>query len=74
MGTSPTGCTPPSLPVTFATALASAELKGHPQAKTMTMTPSGYRHYTVYYRQGGGACGGGWGAHKCMAEIEFYDF
>ena len=32
----------------------------------------GYQSYTVYYRQNGGACGSGYGAHKTIVEIEFY--
>ena len=64
-------------PVTFASTAASSTLQGYPQAKTMATTTNGYRFYTIYYRQGSGlpsaaSCGNGWGAHKCMAEIELY--
>ena len=52
---------------------ASSTLQNYPTAKPMAMTAEGYRYYTVYYRNGAAPCGGGYGAHKCMAEIELYD-
>lgn len=69
-------------PVTFVTPAASNELRSRPQAKPLATTAStnGFRYYTVTYRNNyagqptnGGQCGGGWGAHKCMSEIELYE-